>query len=82
MMTLEKKRLSLDEIDGQTALELPNRELLALVNVVIFNVLNNLSISIPVQNNNVAVQVCAIVSAINVQLLTVDELACEVVQRQ
>jgi len=80
MMTLEKKRLSLDEIDGQTALELPNRELLALVNVVIFNVLNNLSVTIPVQNNNVAVQVCAVVQALNT-ILVGETLECTITQR-
>jgi len=79
MMTLEKKRLSLDEIDGQTALELPDREMLALVNVVIFNVLNNLSISIPVQNNHVAVQVCAVVQALNTILTPGESLDCSVV---
>jgi len=81
MMTLEKKRLSLDEIDGQTALELPDREMLALINVFITNVLNNLSISIPVQNNNVAVQVCAVVQALNTILIG-ETLECTVVQRQ
>ena len=58
-----------------------NRELLALVNVFITNVLNNLSISIPVQNNNVAVQICAVVQALNT-ILAPGELVCSVVQRQ
>src|SRR5438309_1704782 len=48
MMTLEKKRLSLEEIETQTALELPNRELLSLITVVITNVLNNLSVDVTV----------------------------------
>ena len=52
----------------------------ALITVVITNVLNDLSISIPVQNNNVAVQVCAIVEALTVDVLTVDELECEITQ--
>ena len=52
----------------------------ALVTVVISNVLNDLSISIPVQNNNVAVQVCAIVEALTVDVLTVDQLKCEITQ--
>lgn len=77
-MTETKKLLTLDEIEGQTALELPARETLALVNVFITNVLNNLSISIPVQNNKVAVQVCAVVNALNAPLLT--NLTCTVGQ--
>ena len=65
MLTLEKKTLTLADIDAQSALELPPRETLALVNVVVTNVLNNLTISIPIQNNHVAVQVCAAVTALN-----------------
>ena len=65
MALVEKKRLSLADIDSQTAFELPARETLALVNVFITNLLNNLSVSIPVQNNHVAVEVCAVVQALN-----------------
>jgi len=78
-MLLEKKRLSFDEIEAQTALELPDREMLALVRIG--NVLNGLHIDVTVQNVNVAVQVCAIVDAITVQLLTADKLTCTLLQR-
>jgi len=67
-MVLEKQPLSITDMEAQTALELPNREML-LVTVVITNVLNGLSISIPVQNNNVAVQVCLSVGSINALLV-------------
>jgi len=84
-MVLEKQPLSVTDMEAQTALELPNREML-LVTVVITNLLNNLSISIPVQNNNVAVQVCLSVGSINA--LLVDQtgnplavLTCEVDQK-
>jgi hypothetical protein len=63
-MLLEKKALSLEEIEAQTALELPNREMMQIV-VVITNVLNNTTIDIDVRNNNIAVQVCAIVNVLN-----------------
>ena len=53
-----------------------------LVNVVITDVLNNLSITIPIKGNNVAVQVCAVVEAIDVDLLALNTLRCEFVQRQ
>jgi len=64
-MINETLPLSSSEIDGQVAFELPERETLALVTVVITNLLNDNSVDIRVTNNNVAVQVCAAVSAIN-----------------
>jgi hypothetical protein len=79
-MLLEKKRLSLDEIEAQTALELPAREMLALITVVITNLLNNLSVSVRVQNVNAAVQVCAIVDLINT-ILVGESLTCAFSQR-
>jgi hypothetical protein len=42
------------------------------VAVVITNMLNHLSISIPVQDNRVAVQMCALVEVINAELFSVD----------
>jgi hypothetical protein len=80
MITQEKKLLTVADIDAQAAFELPARETLALVNVFITNVLNNLSISIPVQNNNVAVQVCAVVQALNT-ILVGESLTCTIQQR-
>jgi hypothetical protein len=58
---LEKRALTIEELDAQAALELPPRDLM-LVTVIITNVLNNLSIDVDVRNNKVAVQVCAIVA--------------------
>jgi hypothetical protein len=46
------------ELDSQTALELPDREML-LITVVITNVLNNLSIDIVVRDVNVGAAICA-----------------------
>ena len=54
----DKKMLSLAELDSQTALELPDRELM-LVTVVITNVLNNNTVEIDVRDVNVAAQICA-----------------------
>lgn len=61
---MSKKLLSVEDLEAQVALELPDRQMM-LVTVVINNVLNGLSIEIPVKNNNIAVQVCAVVSALN-----------------
>jgi len=69
--------LSLDEIESQAAFELPARETM-LVTVIITDVLNNLSVDVDVRNNNVAVQVCAAVSAI--ASLINQPLTCEVAQ--
>jgi len=75
-----KNVMTLDRLDAQTALELPDREML-LVTIVVTNVLNNLSVRIPIKNNNVAVQVCAAVDVISSELLTVDGLSCDIQQR-
>jgi hypothetical protein len=77
-MLLEKKRLTLDELDAQTALELPEREMMALVTVIITNLLNNLTVDVDVKNNNVAVQVCAVVTALSSLVST--PLSCEIQQ--
>jgi hypothetical protein len=67
-MQLEKRTLTIEELDRQTGFELPDRDMMALVNIIVFDVidggvLNNLNIE--VKNNNVAVQVCAVVNAIS-----------------
>jgi hypothetical protein len=79
-MLAEKQRLSVADIEAQAAFELPDREMM-LVTVVITNLLNNLDIEVNVNNNKIAVQVCAIVEAIDVDLLgNVNTLACEIRQ--
>ena len=52
----------------------------ALITVVITNVLNNLSVDVDVQNNNVAVQVCAAVELLNTTLVGRNRLTCEIQQ--
>ncbi len=64
-MINERTQLSCADIDGQVAFELPERETLALVTVVITNLLNNNVVDISVKNNSIAVQICAAVSALN-----------------
>ncbi len=78
-MLMEKKALSIMELEAQSAMELPNREMM-LVTVVITNVLNNLSIDVDVKNNNVAVQICAVVTALSCLVST--PLSCEIQQAQ
>ena len=80
-MLLEKKPLSTDELERQAGFELPDRDMMALINIIIFDVidggvLNNLTIE--VKNNNVAVQVCAVVNALSA-VPSID-LACTVGQ--
>ena len=77
-MLAEKKMLDLDVIETQSAVELPDRTL-PLITVVITNVLNNLSVSVDVRNNNVAVQVCAVVQAINT-IIAPTSLTCQIGQ--
>ena len=77
-MLAEKKMLDLDVIETQSAVELPDRTL-PLVTVVITNLLNNLSVEVDVRNNNIAVQVCAVVQALNT-ILVGQELTCDIEQ--
>jgi hypothetical protein len=49
------------------------------VNVIIKNVLNGLHIRVTVTNNNVAVQVCAVVQALNAIILPT-RLTCAIRQ--
>ena len=74
-----KKSLSIAELESQVAFELPEREMLALITVVITNLLNNLTVDVDIKNNNVAVQVCAVVSALNGAVGT--NLTCDIQQR-
>lgn len=76
MSVLEKPTLSFEELDKMAAVELPEREMLSLVTVVITNVLNNLTVRIPIQNNHVAVQICAVINVLNNKIGT--DLTCRV----
>ena len=56
---MSKKMLSIEDIEGQTALALPERKMMQLVDVTIVNVLNNnvITIQLPLA---VAANVCGI----------------------
>ena len=81
------RRHVLKVLGGASALGLaglvarPEQADAALVNIVIVDVLNDLSVTIPIKNNNVAVQVCAAVDVLSAELLE-GNLTCEVLQRQ
>lgn len=77
-MLKEKRVPTVDELEAQFALELPEREMLGLVTVIITNLLNNNHIEVLVTNNKVAVQVCAAVTAISSLVST--PLSCTVAQ--
>jgi hypothetical protein len=69
-----KKTLNMAELDAQTAVELPDRDLMALVTIVIGNVNILRDVEITVRNVDVAAQICAAVVAANTQL------TCEIQQ--
>ena len=72
-MLLEKQPLSMEQLDAQSALELPQRDTL-LVTVVIGNVNILRDIEITVRNVDIAAQICAAVLANNSQV------TCEIQQ--
>ena len=74
-----KPRLSLQRMESQAALELPDRETLQVVIVItIADVLSGNTINIDVSNINVANQVCTLVDAMNVVIAsdTNNQLVC------
>ena len=78
---LQKRAISAADLESQAAFELPTRDMMALINIIVFDVidggvLNNLNIE--VKNNNVAVQVCAVVNLLSSTAPL--ELSCEVMQ--
>lgn len=76
-----KNAITIDQLEAETALTLPDREML-LVTVVIgtIDILNDNEVTVNVTNNKVAIQVCAIVEAINTNLLDAPALSCVVGQ--
>ncbi len=73
----EKRTLTLTDLDAEAGFVLPPRETM-LVTIVITNLLNNLDLNIEVKNNNVAVQVCAVIAALNGLVGT--SLTCDIQQ--
>ncbi len=69
-MLATKKALSIAELEAQSAMELPDREMM-LVTVVITNLLNNNTVEIDVRNIQVAAQICA-------ALLSNANVTCEI----
>ena len=58
-MLLEKKRLGIEELEAQAALELPDREMMALINITVVDVLNNNNVNVQVPIS-VAANVCGV----------------------
>jgi hypothetical protein len=79
-MLAEKHALTVEELEAQAALELPDREMLGLINIRIVNVLNNLRLTVTVSNNNVAVQVCNVVVALNAIAKNAYFFRCKILQ--
>jgi len=60
---------------------LPHAADAALITIVVTDVLNNLSVDVDVKNNNIAVQVCAVVEVLSTKFFD-GNLTCEIQQRQ
>ena len=80
-MLQEKRALSVEELESQAGFELPERDMMALINIIVFDVIDGgvlNTLTIEVKNNNVAVQVCAVVNLLSATAPL--ELSCEVMQ--
>jgi hypothetical protein len=58
-MLVEKKPLGVEELEAQTALELPDREMMALIEITVIDVLNNNEVNVQVPIG-VAANVCGV----------------------
>ncbi len=58
-MLVEKKPLDVEALEAQVALELPDREMMALINIVVVDVLsgNNVNVQVPI---GIAANVCGV----------------------
>jgi len=77
-MLTDKKMLSVEDIDSQTALELPDRETL-LVNVILVDVIdlnnNQIAVQVPI---GVAANVCGVsVNALSAFFIDNDTVQCD-----
>ena len=72
---LEKKALSAEQIDAQAAFELPDREMMALVNITLVDVLsgNEVAVQVPI---GVAANVCGVNAAILADQLAEGPVEC------
>ena len=79
MMLLEKKKLTLEEVDAQAALELPDRETPALVIIGCVGVCVG-EIRITVDDVNVAANLCA--QVLNITVAGANVFTCSVRNNQ
>ncbi len=70
---MDKRMLSVEDLESQAVMELPDRELM-LVTIVIGNLLSNNTVNIDVRNIDIAAQICAAVLSNNTNL------TCEIQQ--
>jgi Mg/Co/Ni transporter MgtE len=78
-MLAVREPLTLEEIEAQSALELPEREVPVTVIIGCIGVCVG-KIKINVEDVNVAAQVCAAVQALNILSLVVADLTCDIRQ--
>lgn len=73
----DKRALTLDELEAQTAVELPERDLMALINVFVPILISDLDVVVQVPIG-VAANVCGVqVGVLANQEFGADEVACE-----
>lgn len=71
-MLLQKQVLSLEELDAEVALELPDRETMQVV-IIITDLIEDITVTVDVRNVNIAAQICA-------QLIATGRFECEIQQ--
>ena len=75
MGTTAKRALSFEQIDAQTAVELPDRDMLALINITVVDVLNgnDVNVQVPI---GVAANVCGVNAAVLAHQTTTAPIDC------
>lgn len=75
MVSTAKRALSFEQIDAQTAVELPDRDMMALVNIILVDVLsgNEVAVQIPI---GVAANICGVNAAVLADQLNEGPVEC------
>jgi hypothetical protein len=76
MVPAAKRALSFEQIDAQTAVELPDRDMMALINIILVDVAsgNEVAVQVPV---GVAANICGVNVAVLAEFLAANDNQCE-----
>ena len=75
MVPTAKRALSFEQIDAQTAVELPDRDMMALINIIVFDLIDDVNVNVQVPIG-VAVSVCGVNAAVLAEQAVEGQVDC------